>query len=140
MGAQNSIHATLAGVTLGLLTRSRPDPDEDESPVCRLEHRLQPWSAGLCVPLFALFAAGVPMGGAALRGMFADPVALAVMVGAARRQADRIFGASFLVVTLTPVVRPRPAPARHGHRTALQPPSPALTDRHPLTPMGTILV
>ncbi|WP_028927185.1 Na+/H+ antiporter NhaA [Pseudonocardia acaciae] len=100
------IHATVAGVALGLLTRSRPDPGEDETPVCRLEHRLQPWSAGLCVPLFALFAAGVPMGGEALRGVFTDPVALAVVVGLLAGKLVGIFGASFLVVTLTPAVRP----------------------------------
>jgi Na+:H+ antiporter, NhaA family len=100
------IHATVAGVALGLLTRARPDADEDESPVRRLEHRLQPWSAGLCVPLFALFAAGVPMGGAALRGIVADPVAVAVVVGLLAGKVVGIFGASFLVVTLTPAVRP----------------------------------
>ncbi|MBO0851538.1 MAG: Na+/H+ antiporter NhaA, partial [Pseudonocardia sp.] len=100
------IHATAAGVALGLLTRARPDPDEEETPVCRLEHRLQPWSAGLCVPLFALFAAGMPMGGAALSGIVADPVAVAVVVGLLAGKLIGIFGASFLVVTLTPAVRP----------------------------------
>jgi Na+:H+ antiporter, NhaA family len=100
------IHATVAGVALGLLTRARPDTDEDESPVRRLEHRLQPWSAGLCVPLFALFTAGVPMSAAALRGIVADPVAVAVMVGLLAGKLIGIFGASFLVVTLTPAVRP----------------------------------
>jgi Na+:H+ antiporter, NhaA family len=100
------VHATVAGVALGLLTRARPDPGEAETPVCRLEHGLQPWSAGLCVPLFALFAAGVPMGGAALRGLLVNPVALAVVAGLLVGKLVGIFGASFLVVTLTPAARP----------------------------------
>ena len=44
------IHATLAGVALGLLTRVRRDPDEEYAPGSRLEHRIQPYSAGFCVP------------------------------------------------------------------------------------------
>ncbi|WP_143860857.1 Na+/H+ antiporter NhaA, partial [Nocardia cerradoensis] len=55
------VHPTLAGVALGLLTRVRPDPDEEWAPAARLEHLIQPVSAGICVPLFALFAAGVPL-------------------------------------------------------------------------------
>jgi Na+:H+ antiporter, NhaA family len=100
------IHATVAGVALGLLTRARPDPGEAAAPVVRMEHRLQPWSAGLCVPLFALFAAGVPVGGAALRAMLDNPIALAVLAGLVVGKLIGIFGASYLVVTLTPAVRP----------------------------------
>jgi Na+/H+ antiporter NhaA len=53
---ESGMHATIAGVALALLTRVRTDPGEDESPCLRLEHRLQPWSAGLAVPVFAFFA------------------------------------------------------------------------------------
>ena len=75
------IHATIAGVALGLLTRVRRDVGEHESPAERLEHRLQPLSAGFCVPVFAFFAAGVVLDGAALRGFTADRVAWAVVAG-----------------------------------------------------------
>jgi NhaA family Na+:H+ antiporter len=75
------IHATLAGVAIGLVTRVRRDPDEDGSPAERLEHRLQPISAGVCVPLFAFFAAGVALSPAALRAFAADRVAWAVVAG-----------------------------------------------------------
>lgn len=100
------VHATLAGVLLGLLTRVRADPDEAEAPAIRLEHRLQPWSAGLCVPLFALFAAGVPVGAEALRSVVAEPVAQAVVVGLLVGKVVGIFGASYLTVRLTPACRP----------------------------------
>jgi NhaA family Na+:H+ antiporter len=75
------IHATIAGVALGLLTRVRRDVGEDESPAERLEHRLQPLSAGFCVPVFAFFAAGIVLDGAALRSFTADRVAWAVVAG-----------------------------------------------------------
>lgn len=101
------VHATIAGVLLGLLTRVRADPGEDEAPALRLEHRLQPWSAGVCVPLFALFAAGVPIGGEALRAVVTEPLALAVIAGLLLGKLVGIFGAAFLAVTLTPACRPR---------------------------------
>ena len=100
------MHATIAGVVLGLLTRVRPDPDEHEAPALRLEHRLQPWSAGLCVPVFALFAAGVPIGGEALRAVFTEPVALGVVVGLLVGKVIGIFGFSWLAIRLTPAGRP----------------------------------
>jgi NhaA family Na+:H+ antiporter len=100
------VHATLTGVVLGVLTRVRPDPDEEEPPAIRLEHRLQPWSAGLCVPVFALFAAGVPVGVDALRSVATEPIAQAVVVGLLLGKVVGIFGFSYLTVRLTPACRP----------------------------------
>lgn len=101
------VHATIAGVLLGLLTRVKADPDEEFAPALRLEHRLQPWSAGFCVPVFALFAAGVPVGAEALRRVFVEPVALGVVVGLLVGKIIGIFGASWLVIRFTPASRPR---------------------------------
>jgi Na+:H+ antiporter, NhaA family len=101
------VHATISGVLLGLLTRVRADPDEEFAPALRLEHRLQPWSAGLCVPVFALFAAGVPIGPDALRAVFVEPVALGVMVGLLVGKVIGIFGFCWVVIRLTPASRPR---------------------------------
>lgn len=101
------IHATIAGVLLGLLTRVRPDDDEDYAPALRLEHRLQPWSAGFCVPVFALFAAGVPVGADALREVFTAPVPLAVMAGLLFGKIVGILGFAWLAITITPACRPR---------------------------------
>jgi NhaA family Na+:H+ antiporter len=101
------VHATIAGVLLGLLTRVRPDPGEEFAPALRLEHRLQPWSAGLCVPVFALFAAGVPVGPEALRSVLTEPVALGVAVGLVVGKFIGIFGSSWLVIRLMPAARPR---------------------------------
>ncbi|MCP2258000.1 sodium/proton antiporter, NhaA family [Streptoalloteichus tenebrarius] len=102
----SGIHATIAGVALGLLTRVRRDPYEKEAPAVRLEHRLQPWSAGLAVPVFAFFAAGVPVNGAALRALTMDRVAIAVIVGLVVGKLVGIFGSSLLAVRLGVASKP----------------------------------
>lgn len=92
------IHPTLAGVALGLLTRVRTDPDEDEAPATRWEHRFQPISAGLCVPLFALFASGVPLNGKVFGELFTDRLALAIILGLLLGKTIGIFGISWVAI------------------------------------------
>ena len=104
---ESGIHATIAGVLLGVLTRVIPDDGEDYAPALRLEHRLQPFTAGFCVPVFALFAAGVPVGVDALREVFTAPVPLAVITGLLVGKVVGILGFSWLVITITPACRPR---------------------------------
>ena len=94
------VHATVAGVALALLTRVRADQGEEESPCLRLEHRLQPWSAALAVPVFALFAAGIPIDGGVLGSLFTDRLALAVIIGLVVGKLVGIVGFSLLAVRL----------------------------------------
>jgi NhaA family Na+:H+ antiporter len=76
---ESGIHATIAGVAMGLLTRVLPDRDEDRSPAERLERRLTPASAGVAVPFFALLSAGVVVH---LDGSFVtEPVVVGVVLG-----------------------------------------------------------
>nr|WP_231951394.1 Na+/H+ antiporter NhaA [Nocardia terpenica] len=100
------IHPTLAGVMCGLLTRVRPDPGEDEAPATRLEHLFQPVSAAVCVPLFALFASGVPLSTTVLGDLFTERLALAVVVGLLVGKTVGIFGMSWLTVRLGVARRP----------------------------------
>ena len=109
---QTGIHATFAGVALGLLTRVRSsDADrargEQSSPASRLEHRIQPFSAGFCVPLFALFAAGVPLTGAVLAHLPHDRIAVAIVAGLLFGKVVGIFGTSWLAIKLGLAGRPR---------------------------------
>ena len=76
---ESGIHATIAGVVLGLLMRVKPDPDEPVSPAERLEHVLAPVSAGVAVPFFALLSAGVLLEGGA--GLLTDPVVIGIVAG-----------------------------------------------------------
>jgi len=76
---QSGVHATIAGVVLGLLTPARP---VDGKPVIEgLEHRLHPWSSFLVVPLFALANAGVVVDSESIRRAASSPVAIGVLVG-----------------------------------------------------------
>lgn len=100
------IHATIAGVALGLLTRVRPDPGEDCAPGSRLEHRIQPISAAICVPLFALFAAGVPISAPIVGDLFSDRIAIGIMVGLVVGKTIGIFGTSWLCIRLRLAAKP----------------------------------
>jgi NhaA family Na+:H+ antiporter len=101
------IHATIAGVALGLLTRVRPDKDEEEAPAIRLEHRLQPWSAAVAVPLFALFAAGIKVDADSLGQVFTTALPLAVLIGLVGGKLLGILGASLLAVRFKLAELPR---------------------------------
>ena len=92
------IHATVAGVALGLLTRVRPDDGEANAPADRLEHRLQPWSAGLVVPVFAFTAAGVSLSGDVLSSSLTDRAAVGVVAGLVVGKTVGVLGASWLAV------------------------------------------
>ncbi|MFI6827221.1 Na+/H+ antiporter NhaA [Kribbella sp. NPDC050241] len=98
---ESGIHATIAGVALGLVTRVVPDPGEEHAPAERIEHRLRPWSAGVAVPLFALFAAGVTLSGNALREMLTDPVAIGVVAGLLFGKMIGVFGGSWVTARFT---------------------------------------
>jgi NhaA family Na+:H+ antiporter len=74
----SGIHATVAGILLGLLTPVVRREGETQSQARRFEHRLHPVSAGICVPLFALAAAGIPL--AAAGDAVHDPIAIGVVV------------------------------------------------------------
>ncbi|MFD5825317.1 Na+/H+ antiporter NhaA [Lentzea sp. NPDC060358] len=109
---ESGVHATIAGVALALLTRVRRDPYEQEAPAVRLEHRLQPFSAGVAVPVFALFAAGVPVGAEAFGKLFSDKIALGVVAGLVVGKVVGIVGASALAVWFRAAVWPSGAGPR----------------------------
>ncbi len=94
------VHATIAGVALGLLTRVRPDDGEEHAPAERLEHRLQPWSAGLVVPLFAFTTAGVAVTGDVLGTAVDDPAAVGVVLALVVGKPLGVLAASWVAVRL----------------------------------------
>jgi NhaA family Na+:H+ antiporter len=95
---QSGVHATVAGVAMGLLTRVLPDEGEDRSPAEVLEHILQPWSAGIAVPFFALMSAGVDVHAGALAG---DPVVVGVVLGLVLGKPVGVIGGAWAVTRLT---------------------------------------
>ena len=98
---ESGVHATIAGVALGLATRVRPDRGEQHSPAERLEHLVRPVSAGVAVPLFALFSAGVSVTPAALGEAARDTAALAVVAGLVVGKFVGVLGGTYVTARLT---------------------------------------
>ncbi|EEH64143.1 Na+/H+ antiporter NhaA [Gleimia coleocanis DSM 15436] len=77
----SGVHATIAGVAMGLLvpaTRRQHEPQWSS----HLAHLIHPYSAGIVVPVFAFFAAGVNISESG--GLFetlTDPVSAGVILG-----------------------------------------------------------
>ena len=100
---ESGVHATVAGVLLGFLVpvarRSHgPGPGLAE----HFEHRWRPLSAGVAVPIFAFFSAGVSIGGASgLGATLRDSVTLGVVVGLVAGKVLGVLGASYLVQRFT---------------------------------------
>jgi NhaA family Na+:H+ antiporter len=75
----SGVHPTIAGVACGLAVPAVPQPGGRPSLASGLEHGMRPWSAGVAAPVFAFFAAGVPLPG---HGSLAtQPVAWGVLLG-----------------------------------------------------------
>lgn len=97
----SGVHATVAGVAMGLILRTTPDKGEVASPGARVSHLVHPVSAGVAVPLFALFAAGVTVSGAALTRVFTDPEPLGVVTGLVVGKILGIFLGTYLAARFT---------------------------------------
>nr|WP_153455874.1 Na+/H+ antiporter NhaA [Streptomyces smaragdinus] len=98
---ESGVHPTVAGVAMGLMLRVTVDPGERESPAERIEHLVRPVSAGLAVPAFAFFAAGVSVGGKSLAGVFGNPEPLGVFLGLFLGKMAGILGGSWLTARFT---------------------------------------
>ncbi|MEO7236273.1 MAG: Na+/H+ antiporter NhaA [Lapillicoccus sp.] len=100
----SGVHATVAGVLLGLLVpvdRRAEERDDVHSLAERVEHRLRPWSAGFAVPVFAFFAAGVTIGVGGLGAALTDAAALGVVVGLVAGKCVGVFGGTYLFARFT---------------------------------------
>ncbi|MCW2093096.1 UNVERIFIED_ORG: NhaA family Na+:H+ antiporter [Rhodococcus erythropolis] len=104
---ESGVHATVAGVLLGftvpvLRSQAAGGPDAGPGLAEYFEHRIRPLSAGLAVPVFAFFAAGVTIGG--LTGFvdtLADHVALGIVAGLVIGKVIGIVGMSYLTAKFT---------------------------------------
>ncbi|MFD4745069.1 Na+/H+ antiporter NhaA [Streptomyces rubiginosohelvolus] len=97
----SGVHATIAGVAMGLMLRCTRREGERHSPGEHIEHLVRPLSAGIAVPLFALFSAGVSVNGEALAGVFTRPETLGVVLGLVVGKTVGIFGGTYLTARFT---------------------------------------
>ncbi|GAA0976643.1 Na(+)/H(+) antiporter NhaA [Nocardioides aquaticus] len=100
---ESGVHATVAGVLLGFTVPVlRKDGQDGPGLAEHLEHLVRPISAGIAVPVFAFFAAGVTVGGlSGLVESLKDPVALGILTGLVVGKTVGITGASWLFARFT---------------------------------------
>ncbi|ROR43570.1 Na+/H+ antiporter NhaA [Kitasatospora cineracea] len=98
---ESGVHATVAGVAMGLLLRCYREEGEEQSPGEHIEHLVRPLSAGLAVPVFALFAAGVPVSAEILGEVFTQPAPLGIVIGLLVGKSVGIFGGTWLAARYT---------------------------------------
>lgn len=84
---ESGVHATVAGVLLGFMvpvhrSATRHGVETDSGMAEYFEHRSRPVSAGIAIPVFAFFAAGVSLGGfSGLATALRDPITLGIVLG-----------------------------------------------------------
>ena len=78
---QSGIHATIAGVALGLVMNVSKGENQKISSAAKSESVLRPFSAGVCVPLFSLTTIGVAIEQTDFHSIVTSPLALGIMMG-----------------------------------------------------------
>jgi Na+:H+ antiporter, NhaA family len=98
---ESGVHATVAGVLLGMTVPARPRRGDQAQMTHAFVERVQPISAGFALPVFAFFAAGVSVidsGGAG--EILGDPITIGVVAGLVLGKVLGIWGGvAFLVRT-----------------------------------------
>jgi NhaA family Na+:H+ antiporter len=101
---ESGVHATVAGVLLGFTVPVLRRGGRADGPGLaeHLEHLVRPISAGVAVPVFAFFAAGVTVGGlSGLVDSLGDRVALGIVCGLVVGKTVGILGSTWLLATFT---------------------------------------
>jgi len=104
---ESGVHATVAGVLLGFLvpvvrSEEAGGPAAGPGLAEHFEHRWRPLSAGVAVPAFAFFSAGVAVGGfPGLVSSLGDPIALGIIAGLVLGKVVGILGATYLLSRFT---------------------------------------
>ena len=101
---KSGIHATIAGVILGLCIPADTDKatrnlEADESLLRVVEHAVAPWVTLAIIPIFALANAGVRIGGLSLSDLN-SPSAIGIILGLAIGKQLGIFSATYAAVRL----------------------------------------
>lgn len=77
---KSGVHATLAGVAIGLMIPLKARNKDDKSPLKVLEHILYPWVSFVILPVFAFANAGISLQGVKLE-TFMQPLTLGIILG-----------------------------------------------------------
>jgi Na+:H+ antiporter, NhaA family len=97
----SGVHATVAGVAIGVMTSNQRRRGHARSAEERYEEILRPISAGVAVPLFALVSAGVEIKSGFFSGLINDGAAMGVVTGLVVGKIIGITGCAYLVTLIT---------------------------------------
>lgn len=98
---ESGVHATIAGVLLGMTV---PVLKPGRAGTClaqHIEHLWRPVSAGFAIPVYAFFAAGVNLTEGGIGEVFRDRVAVGVMLGLVVGKLVGIGGSTYLLARFT---------------------------------------
>lgn len=90
---ESGIHATVAGVAMGLLMNLKQSD--------KVMHAVHPISAGFAVPVFAFFSAGVYVQGLSIDDVANSPVALGIIFGLVLGKPLGVVGTAWLMARFT---------------------------------------
>lgn len=96
---KSGIHATLAGVIVGLLVPLHDSRNPDYSPLRQLERTLHPWVAYGVLPLFVLFNGAVSFAGFTWHQLY-QPLVMGIAVGLFVGKTVGVFVCCWLVLRL----------------------------------------
>ena len=112
----SGVHATIAGVLLAFTVpvlrpraERRVEPSDPADGLAGIfEHRFRPFSAGVAVPLFAFFAAGVSLGsGPQFVNLLFSPVSVGIIVALVVGKTVGVVVATWLITLLPGLSLPR---------------------------------
>ena len=95
---RSGVHATIAGVALGMLAPAKTSPGSSASIADRLQARFHPWTGILIVPLFALANAGVVLDRASVSDALSSSIGLGIIGGLVVGKVVGISGLSWVAV------------------------------------------
>lgn len=96
---KSGVHATLAGVALGLLIPMNCKVKVEHSPLKVLEHSLHPFVALFVLPVFAFSNAGVSLAGVTVE-TFMNPVTMGILLGLFFGKQIGVMALSYLAVRM----------------------------------------
>ncbi|WP_435299119.1 Na+/H+ antiporter NhaA [Timonella sp. A28] len=103
----SGVHATIAGVLLGLTVPSKILFGEEHPRTEHYSETITPLSSGIALPIFAFFAAGVTVAGAGSLGeVFSQPVFIGVTLGLTLGKVIGVLATTAFIVKFTPLRLP----------------------------------
>ncbi len=95
---KSGVHATLAGVIIGLMIPGRGKRDDTHSLLEDTIHKLHPWVAFAILPMFAFVNAGIAFEGMSFGRLF-EPIPLGILMGLAIGKPVGVMLFSALVIS-----------------------------------------